>query len=248
MRQEIYEVIGKERQPSLSDRNQMHYTEATIFEIQRAATGVFGEWGIFLFQWIINYKTLQKLSAGPEGLFRVTQAPLNAGTCTIPSGHILVTSLREILMGEKSWKDPKRFDPTRFMKAGKFQRDDRVIPFQIGKRICPGESLSKAELFLFLVGLIQKFKFEPAEGPRALVNYDVKPGGVNWKPERHDNINMIRIWLQSCHQPPSPLNSSRENRDYLIVKQDKVFVYVGWCKIKRNSWNTQWVSMSFIIR
>ena len=43
MRQEIYEVIGKERQPSLSDRHQMHYTEATIFEIQRAATGVFGE-------------------------------------------------------------------------------------------------------------------------------------------------------------------------------------------------------------
>ena len=96
-------------------------------------------------------------------------------------------------MGEKSWKDPKRFDPARFMEAGKFQRDDRVIPFQIGKRVCPGESLAKAQLFLFLVGLIQKFKFEAAEGPGALVNYDVKPGGVTWKPERHDNINMIRI-------------------------------------------------------
>ena len=43
MRQEIYEVIGKERQPSLSDRHQMHYTEATLLEIQRTATGVFGK-------------------------------------------------------------------------------------------------------------------------------------------------------------------------------------------------------------
>ena len=123
----------------------------------------------------------------------MTQAPLNAGTCTIPSGHILVTQLGEILMGEKSWKDPKRFDPTRFIDAGKFLRDDRVINFQIGKRVCPGESLAKAQLFLFLVGLIQKFKFEPAEGSGALENYDVIPGGVTWKPERHDNINMIRI-------------------------------------------------------
>ena len=123
----------------------------------------------------------------------MTQAPLNAGTCTIPSGHILVTQLGEILMGEKSWKDPKRFDPTRFIDAGKFLRDDRVINFQIGKRVCPGESLAKAQLFLFLVGLIQKFKFEPAEGSGALENYDVIPGGVTWKPEWHDNINMIRI-------------------------------------------------------
>ena len=43
IRQEIYEVIGKERQPSLSDRHQMHYTEATLLEIQRTATGVFGK-------------------------------------------------------------------------------------------------------------------------------------------------------------------------------------------------------------
>ena len=44
-------------------------------------------------------------------------------------------------MGEKSWKDPKKFDPTRFMDVGKFKRDERVIPFQIGKRVCPGESI-----------------------------------------------------------------------------------------------------------
>ena len=61
-------------------------------------------------------------------------------------------------MGEKSWKDREKFDLTRFIDVGKFKRDERVIPFQIGKRVCPGESIGKAELFLFLVGLIQKFK------------------------------------------------------------------------------------------
>ena len=35
VREEILMVIGKERPPSLSDKQQMPYTEATIQEIQR---------------------------------------------------------------------------------------------------------------------------------------------------------------------------------------------------------------------
>ena len=176
----------------MSDRNRMHYTAATILEILRTAAGVFGEqvFGYHLNNFQIK-SAFSKLSAGPEGMFRVNKAPLNAGTCTIPSGHILVPSITEILLGEKSWKDSERFDPTRFIEAGKFKRDERVVPFQIGKRVCPGESLAKAELFLFLVGLIQKFKFEP-ERPGTFINYALKPG-FTWKPQRHDNIKMIRI-------------------------------------------------------
>ena len=35
-RQEIFEVLGKDRQAKLSDRERLPYTEATIMEIQRA--------------------------------------------------------------------------------------------------------------------------------------------------------------------------------------------------------------------
>lgn len=35
VRQEILEVVGTERQPCLSDKIKMPYTEATIIEIQR---------------------------------------------------------------------------------------------------------------------------------------------------------------------------------------------------------------------
>ena len=40
---------------------------------------------------------------------------------------------------------------------------EALIPFAAGKRQCPGESLAKAELFLFFVGLIQRFHFEAIE-------------------------------------------------------------------------------------
>ena len=108
-----------------------------------------------------------------------------------PSGHMILPSMTTIHMGEDSWRDPSKFDPTRFLQDGKFRRDERVIPFQTGKRVCPGESLARAELFLFLVGLIQKFRFEP-EIPGKIVDYTLKPG-FTWVPQRHDRIKVTRI-------------------------------------------------------
>ena len=44
MRKEIFNVIGEESQPSWSDRSKMPYTEATIMEIQRISSAMFGEY------------------------------------------------------------------------------------------------------------------------------------------------------------------------------------------------------------
>ena len=104
---------------------------------------------------------------------------------------MLLPCISEIQMGESSWRDPYKFDPNRFLENGKFKRDERVIPFQTGKRVCPGEGLARAELFLFLVGLIQKFKFEP-ERPGTIIDYTMKPG-FTWVPQRHDRIKVTRI-------------------------------------------------------
>ena len=76
----------------------------------------------------------------------MNKTPLKAGPYTIPSGHMLLPCGYEIFMGEKSWRDPEKFDPTRFLVAGKFKRDERVLPFQVGKRVCPGTNCIKIGL------------------------------------------------------------------------------------------------------
>ena len=48
---------------------------------------------------------------------------------------------------------------------GRVERNENFIPFSVGKRSCPGEHLARAELFLFLAGLLQTFRFE-AEDPK----------------------------------------------------------------------------------
>ena len=73
--------------------------------------------------------------AAPDGFPHVNKTPVKVGPYTISSGHIIFPLLHEIMMGHDSWTNTTKFDPTRFIEDGKYQQDERVIPFQIGKRM-----------------------------------------------------------------------------------------------------------------
>ena len=59
------------------------------------------------------------------------------------------------------WGDPKAFRPARFLKkeGQKFKtvKHDMFMPYGIGKRVCMGETLAKAELWLFITAILKKF-------------------------------------------------------------------------------------------
>lgn len=99
--------------------------------------------------------------------------------------------LTSVLYDKTQWETPDRFNPEHFLNAeGKFVKREALLPFSAGKlaqpwsdpesdlptvsnllmcfyipgkRVCLGESLAKMELFLFLVGLLQKFSFSVAD-------------------------------------------------------------------------------------
>merc|ERR1712071_478405 len=66
-----------------------------------------------------------------------------------------------ILKGDH-WKDGLVFSPERFLTPdGAVNKDEHLIPFSIGKRQCLGETLAKAEMFLFFTGILQQFLIRP---------------------------------------------------------------------------------------
>lgn len=66
---------------------------------------------------------------------------------------------------QKIWGDPENFRPERFLSEDgkKYQKSEYLIPFQLGRRQCVGETLARDTIFLYLANIYQKFEitFDP---------------------------------------------------------------------------------------
>ncbi|NXJ62061.1 CP2J2 protein, partial [Rostratula benghalensis] len=133
---EIDAVIGQARQPSLEDRNNLHYTNAVIHEVQRKSNII------------------------PFNVPRLTVKDTVLDGFLIPKGTALITNLSSVMFDKNEWEAPDTFNPGHFLKDGQFWKREYFIPFSIGKRSCLGELLARSELFLYFTSLLQKFTFQ----------------------------------------------------------------------------------------
>lgn len=133
IQQEIDRVIGRDRAPQLEDLAQMPYTEATIYEVLRRSNVI------------------------ALGNAHATLADATIAGYLIPKGTQVLPNLYGIHMDPKLWLEPNQFDPSRFIVNERAHKPDYFIPFSTGRRMCLGDVLAKMEVFLFLVGLLQKY-------------------------------------------------------------------------------------------
>ena len=80
------------------------------------------------------------------------------GDYTISKGGQVTVFQGDILHNEKYWPNAEDFRPERFLEDGKYvtTRPKAFIPFGVGRRVCLGEKLAIADLFLVLVRFLQK--------------------------------------------------------------------------------------------
>ena len=102
------------------------------------------------------------------------------GYC-IPKGTMILVSLPAVHLDPECWDNSQDFNPYRHIDAdGKLiTTHGSWLPFSAGRRFCPGEALAKAELFLFLSIMLQRFTFLPEEGKeppllKGLVSYLIR--------------------------------------------------------------------------
>ncbi|XP_060581281.1 cytochrome P450 2B4-like isoform X3 [Ruditapes philippinarum] len=132
---EIDKVLG-DKIIEYSDRTKLTYVNAVIMEIQRCAH-------------------LAPLSA-PHG----TSADTSLGGYNIPAKTMIIPSLYSVHMDTKYFSNPEKFDPDRFLDGhGNLLKNEALLPFSTGPRVCIGEPLARMELFLVFVYLIKRFNF-----------------------------------------------------------------------------------------
>ena len=98
---------------------------------------------------------------GPYGIQHVCTQDITVHGVTIPAGTILQGLYAEIFKGDH-WEDGMNFRPERFISEnGKIRRDEHFVPFSMGRRKCPGETLARTEMFLFFTNLVNDYHILP---------------------------------------------------------------------------------------
>ncbi|CAH1800478.1 unnamed protein product [Owenia fusiformis] len=137
VRQDIHRVIGKDRLPSMKDRLDLPYIEAVLLECQR------------------------KHHVVPYGISHsnLDDNPIEFKGYIFPPSTTTAMNVYTLHNDPEYWHEPEKFNPDRFIREdGKFQKDEHVVTFSVGKRSCLGESLARQELFLFFTGILQRYK------------------------------------------------------------------------------------------
>ncbi|XP_043945726.1 cytochrome P450 2K1-like isoform X1 [Protopterus annectens] len=166
---EIDKVVGSERFPSTKDRKNLPYCNAVIHEVQRFSNVV------------------------PLSLQHETAADVHFRGYFLPKGTQVIACIGSALYDKTQWATPDKFNPSHFLDTkGNFVLPDAFLPFSAGRRICLGEAMAKAEIFIFFVVLLQKFAFVPPPGITAK-DLDIESApGTSSKPKPHKLCAVLR--------------------------------------------------------
>ncbi|KAL3725391.1 hypothetical protein ACJRO7_030416 [Eucalyptus globulus] len=96
------------------------------------------------------------------------------GGYTIPKDAIINFMVAEMGWNAEIWEDPMAFKPERFLNSGgggeasgfdiTGSREIKMMPFGVGRRICPASGLAMLHLEYFVANLVWQFKWRTVAG------------------------------------------------------------------------------------
>ncbi|KAL4890650.1 cytochrome P450 [Aspergillus ambiguus] len=137
--QEIDGVIGPDRLPTLSDRENLPYTAAVVEE------------------------TLRWRSMAPGGVPHATLQEDSFRGYKIPKGAMVIPLHWSMSFDERHFESPLEFHPERWIGR---DADDGTFTnfFGYGRRVCTGRHIARNSLFLLMSRILWAYNVQPAIG------------------------------------------------------------------------------------
>ncbi|KAI5122654.1 hypothetical protein M0805_007916 [Coniferiporia weirii] len=158
--EEIDNVVGTKRLPTLDDRQNLPYIDCIMKEVFRAYPPV------------------------PLGIPHQSTHTETYRGWTIPGGSMVVPNIWQMMRDEKHYTDPEIFAPERHARVtttgsnsvptggrlsgdnGRAAEDDPTsIVFGFGRRVCPGKHFVDSMLWIVLANVLASFDIKPYEDP-----------------------------------------------------------------------------------
>ncbi|QRV91901.1 cytochrome P450 family protein [Ceratobasidium sp. AG-Ba] len=150
---EIDTQVGRDRLPTLQDREALPYTNAVLQEVMRYSP------------------------VTPLGVEHCASADFEVGGYTINKGTAIEANIWALMHDPATYPDPHTFNPDRFLKE-KPDLDPRRIFFGFGRRICPGQHVAHNGAFTMCTAFMSVFNITAGEGTKAEVK---RHGKQVWK-------------------------------------------------------------------
>lgn len=138
--EEIVQIIGNERMPTIEDIESMNYTRAVMDEVLRIGSPTP----------LRNiYKVLKKT---------------NIDGFDIPVNNLLLVNSYACNTNPAVWQNPFEFNPEHFLRKSddnssmKYSPREELINFGLDKKQFFGESLAKSQFFIFFTSIFQRFQ------------------------------------------------------------------------------------------
>lgn len=131
-RAEVDSVVGTDRLPSFGDRDKMPYIERLIQETTR---------------WF---------PLSPMGVPHATVEDDIYRGMFIPKGSVVFANAYAITHNERTYSEPDTFNPDRFLPKEQGGKGEPLPegPFGFGRRVCPGQWLATAGVYIMITTLL----------------------------------------------------------------------------------------------
>ncbi|KAF9560649.1 cytochrome P450 [Agrocybe pediades] len=138
VQEELDSVVGRGRAPTFADQDLLPQTMAFVLET---------------FRW-------RPVSAG--GFAHKATKDIIWNNYIIPKGASVVGNVWSVGRDPAYFPDPEKFDPQRWLtKEGKIKEDLRSYSFGFGRRVCPGQHMATASVFINTALIQWAFKVKP---------------------------------------------------------------------------------------